>query len=416
MAVALAFEQQNLPICRSTSFQLRLANKNDVAPGCRRTGVESGTSMRITIERSNLLKSLNHVHRVVERRNTIPILSNVLLRADGGSLEMKATDLDLEITEATPAQTEQAGATTVPAHLLYDIVRKLSDGSEVLLATTPDGGSMTVASGRSKFSLQCLPQSDFPDLTAGSFSHTFRLKASDLKMLIDRTQFAISTEETRYYLNGIFIHTIESAGQLKLRAVATDGHRLARADVEAPSGSEGMPGIIIPRKTVGELQKLVDNPDLIVAVEVSDAKIRFTIGSVVLTSKLIDGTFPDYQRVIPQNNDKELKIDCQSFAQAVDRVSTISSERGRAVKLALAEGQLTLIVNNPDSGSATEELPVGYQNDPLEIGFNAKYLLDITAQLSGDEAVFMLADPGSPTLVRDLAGDDALYVLMPMRV
>jgi DNA polymerase-3 subunit beta len=372
--------------------------------------------MRITIERSNLLKSLNHVHRVVERRNTIPILSNVLLKADGQNLDMKATDLDLEITEATPASVEQAGATTVPAHLLYDIVRKLSDGSEVLLATSADGASMTVASGRSKFSLQCLPQSDFPDLTAGSFSHTFRLKATDLKMLIDRTQFAISTEETRYYLNGIFIHTIESKGDLKLRAVATDGHRLARADVDAPSGSEGMPGIIIPRKTVGELQKLVDNPDLTVTVEVSDAKIRFTIGSIVLTSKLIDGTFPDYQRVIPTNNDKELKIDCQSFAQAVDRVSTISSERGRAVKLALTEGQLTLTVNNPDSGSATEELAVGYENDPLEIGFNAKYLLDITAQLSGTEAVFMLADPGSPTLVRDLAGDDALYVLMPMRV
>ncbi|HEV7246445.1 MAG TPA: DNA polymerase III subunit beta [Shinella sp.] len=372
--------------------------------------------MRITLERSNLLKSLNHVHRVVERRNTIPILSNVLLRSDGASLDMKATDLDLEITEATPAQVEQAGATTVPAHLLYDIVRKLSDGSEVALATNADGSSMTVTSGRSKFSLQCLPQSDFPDLTAGSFSHTFRLKATDLKMLIDRTQFAISTEETRYYLNGIFIHTIESNGALKLRAVATDGHRLARADVEAPSGSEGMPGIIIPRKTVGELQKLVDNPELVVTVEVSDAKIRFTIGSIVLTSKLIDGTFPDYQRVIPTNNDKELKIDCQSFAQAVDRVSTISSERGRAVKLALGEGQLTLTVNNPDSGSATEELAVGYDNDPLEIGFNAKYLLDITSQLSGTEAVFMLADPGSPTLVRDLAGDDALYVLMPMRV
>jgi DNA polymerase-3 subunit beta len=372
--------------------------------------------MRITLERSNLLKSLNHVHRVVERRNTIPILSNVLLRSDGASLDMKATDLDLEITEATPAQVEQAGATTVPAHLLYDIVRKLSDGSEVALATNADGSSMTVTSGRSKFSLQCLPQSDFPDLTAGSFSHTFRLKATDLKMLIDRTQFAISTEETRYYLNGIFIHTIESNGELKLRAVATDGHRLARADVEAPSGSEGMPGIIIPRKTVGELQKLVDNPELVVTVEVSDAKIRFTIGSIVLTSKLIDGTFPDYQRVIPTNNDKELKIDCQSFAQAVDRVSTISSERGRAVKLALGEGQLTLTVNNPDSGSATEELAVGYDSDPLEIGFNAKYLLDITSQLSGTEAVFMLADPGSPTLVRDLAGDDALYVLMPMRV
>lgn len=372
--------------------------------------------MRITLERSNLLKSLNHVHRVVERRNTIPILSNVLLRADGASLDMKATDLDLEITEATPANVEQAGATTVPAHLLYEIVRKLPDGAEVLLSTTPDGGSMTVASGRSKFSLQCLSESDFPDLNAGTFSHSFRLKASDFKMLIDRTQFAISTEETRYYLNGIFLHTIESKNALKLRAVATDGHRLARADVEAPAGSEGMPGIIIPRKTVGELQKLMDNPEAMVTFELSDAKIRLTIGSVVITSKLIDGTFPDYQRVIPANNDKEMRVDCSSFAQAVDRVSTISSERGRAVKLALSDGHLTLTVNNPDSGSATEEVAVGYDNDPMEIGFNAKYLLDITGQLSGDDAIFLLADAGSPTLIRDTAGDDALYVLMPMRV
>lgn len=372
--------------------------------------------MRITIERSNLLKSLNHVHRVVERRNTIPILSNVLLRGEGQSLEMKATDLDLEITESTPAQVEQAGGTTVPAHLLYDIVRKLPDGAEVLLATTTDGSAMTVASGRSKFSLQCLPVSDFPDLNAGTFSHSFKVKGSDLKMLIDRTQFAISTEETRYYLNGIFMHTVEAGGDLKLRAVATDGHRLARADVVAPSGSEGMPGIIIPRKTVGELQKLVDGVEGDVSVEISDAKIRVTTGPIVMTSKLIDGTFPDYQRVIPSGNDKEMRVDCATFQAAVDRVSTISSERGRAVKLAIGDGQLTLTVNNPDSGSATDEVPVGYDNDPLEIGFNAKYLLDITQQLSGGEAVFLLADPGSPTVVRDVAGDDALYVLMPMRV
>ncbi len=372
--------------------------------------------MRITIERSNLLKSLNHVHRVVERRNTIPILSNVLLRAEGAGVEMKATDLDLEITEIVPAQVEQAGATTVPAHLLYEIVRKLSDGSEVLLATNPDGATMTVAAGRSKFSLQCLPESDFPDLTAGEFTHSFKIKASELKMLIDRTQFAISTEETRYYLNGIYFHAIENQGKLRLRSVATDGHRLARAEVEAPSGSEGMPGIIIPRKTVGELQKLIDTPDSIIQVELSDAKIRFRINDVVMTSKLIDGTFPDYQRVIPSGNDKEMRVDCQTFAQAVDRVSTISSERGRAVKLALADGQMVLTVNNPDSGSATEELAVSYDNDAIEIGFNAKYLLDITSQLSGDDAIFMLADAGSPTLIRDTTGDDALYVLMPMRV
>jgi DNA polymerase-3 subunit beta len=372
--------------------------------------------MRITLERSSLLKSLNHVHRVVERRNTIPILSNVLLTADGASLELKATDLDLEITEATAAQVERKGATTVPAHLLYEIVRKLPEGAEVMLKMDEDGNAMSVTSGRASFRLQCLPQSDFPELSAGSFSHIFRLEAEAVKNLIEKTQFAISTEETRYYLNGIFLHTHDAGNSLKLRSVATDGHRLARAEIEAPAGSEGMPGVIIPRKTVGELQKLVDNPDVAITIEVSDTKIRFTIGSVILTSKLIDGTFPDYQRVIPTGNDKTLVIDRQSFAAAVDRVSTISSERGRAVKMAIADGQVTLTVNNPDSGSATEELPADYDSDPIDIGFNARYLLDVAGQLSGSEARFMLADAGSPTLIHDAADENTLYVLMPMRV
>lgn len=371
--------------------------------------------MRVVLERSNLLKSLNHVHRVVERRNTIPILSNVLLAAEGANLSLKATDLDLEVTEAIPAMVERAGSTTVPAHLLYDIVRKLPDGAEVMLKLDEDGNAMTVMAGRSSFRLQCLPQSDFPQLSAGTFTHIFRVEAQAIKGLIDKTQFAISTEETRYYLNGIFLHT-HGDQDLKLRAVATDGHRLARSETAAPSGSEGMPGIIVPRKTVSELQKLLDDPEATITVELSDTKIRFTIGPVVLTSKLIDGTFPDYQRVIPTGNDRKLIIDRQSFASAVDRVSTISSERGRAVKLSISSGQVTLAVNNPDSGSATEELAADYDSDPIEIGFNARYLLDVAGQLSGGDARFMLADAGSPTLIHDASDEDTLYVLMPMRV
>ena len=372
--------------------------------------------MRVTLERANLLKSLNHVHRVVERRNTIPILSNVLLRAEGSSLQMTATDLDLEVNEAAPAQVEQAGATTVPAHLLYDIVRKLPDGAEVMLATEPDGATMSVVTGRSQFRLQCLPESDFPQLAAGDFGHTFRLESTALKRLIEATQFAISTEETRYYLNGIYLHTAERDSDIVLRAVATDGHRLARVEMAAPDGAEAIAGIIIPRKTVGEVQKLVDDPDLVVTVEVSDSKIRLTIGSVVLTSKLIDGTFPDYQRVIPSGNDRDMTMDRKSFTDAVDRVSTVSSERGRAVKLALSDGQLTLTVNNPDSGSATEELPAEYESEAMEIGFNARYLLDVAGQLSSNDIKFKFADAGSPTLIEDPDDADALYVLMPMRV
>jgi DNA polymerase-3 subunit beta len=378
--------------------------------------------MRATVERSHLLRSLSHVHRVVERRNTIPILSNVLIRAEGGRMTLKATDLDLEVTETVAAEVGQGGATTVPAHILHDIVRKLPDGAEVSL-DTGDGQQLALKSGRSRFTLQILPEADFPDLTTGEFPTRFQLPAGTLKKLIDRTQFAISTEETRYYLNGIYLHAITVGKKTMLRAVATDGHRLAQAQFDAPEGAEKMAGVIVPRKAVGEIQKLVetggDNP---VDIEISDTKIRVTIpasagaSDVVLTSKLIDGTFPDYARVIPQHNEKILKVDRGEFADAVDRVSTISSERGRAVKVGLADGKMTLSVNNPDSGSATEEVAVDYEGDDIEIGFNSRYLLDVAGQLETKTAEFRLADPGSPTLILDDGAADALYVLMPMRV
>jgi DNA polymerase-3 subunit beta len=372
--------------------------------------------MKVTVERAALLKALGHVHRVVERRSTIPILSNVLLRGEAGSLRLKATDLDIEVTETIPADVVMAGATTVPAHVIYDIVRKLPDGAQVSLEVSGDATQVVIRSGRSRFTLQALPESDFPDLAAGEMPHRFVLAPGDLKRLIEKTQFAISTEETRYYLNGIYLHTIDQGGATMLRAVATDGHRLARVEMPAPDGAAGMPGVIVPRKAVAEIQKLVDDAGDGVVVELSSAKVRLTFNSVVLTSKLIDGTFPDYQRVIPAGNDKRLVVERDEFARAVDRVSTISSERGRAVKLALVDRRLTLSVNNPDSGSATEEIEVDYDSTPLDIGFNARYLLDIAGQLEGDTAVFKLADPGSPTVIQDREGAPALYVLMPMRV
>ncbi len=372
--------------------------------------------MKVTVERAALLKSLGHVHRVVERRNTIPILANVLLRSDKGKLALKATDLDLEVIETLAAEVGPGGSTTVPAHMFYDIVRKLPEGSQIVLESSGDRAALSIRAGRSRFSLQTLPESDFPDLAAGEMSHKFTLAAKDLKRLIDKTQFAISTEETRYYLNGIYLHAAASGKTAKLRAVATDGHRLAQAELDVPKGAEGMPGIIVPRKTVGEVQRLIEDPDAEIAIELSQSKIRFAIGDVVLTSKLIDGTFPDYGRVIPMGNDKTLVVDKPDFANAVDRVSTVSSERGRAVKLALSAGKLVLTVTNPDSGSATEELEVEYDAEPLDIGFNSRYLLDIAGQIEGEVAVLRLADPGSPTLIQDKDTGNALYVLMPMRV
>jgi DNA polymerase-3 subunit beta len=372
--------------------------------------------MKVTVERAELLKSLGHVHRVVERRNTIPILANVLIKADRGKLSMKATDLDLEVIDSVAAEVSQGGATTVPAHMFYEIVRKLPEGAQIVIEGSGDRAVLSLRAGRSRFTLQTLPESDFPDLAAGEMTHSFKLAAADLKRLIDKTQFAISTEETRYYLNGIYLHTAGTAKAATLRAVATDGHRLAQVELPLPQGAAGMPGIIVPRKTVGEVQRLIETGEGEVTIELSAGKIRFSIGDVVLTSKLIDGTFPDYARVIPANNDKSLIVDKKDFEAAVDRVSTVSSERGRAVKLSITGGRLVLSVTNPDSGSATEEIEVEYESDPLDIGFNSRYLLDIAAQIEGEVAVLKLADPGSPTLIQDKDAKGALYVLMPMRV
>lgn len=372
--------------------------------------------MKVTLERNHLLKSLGHVHRVVERRNTYPILANVLIVAEDGRLDLRATDLDIEVTEQVPAMIGTPGTTTVPAQTLYEIVRKLSDGAEVQLETEGDA-QMSIISGRSRFHLACLSADGFPDLKSSEFSHSFSMPCKGLRELIERTQFAISNEETRYYLNGIYLHTIESPEGEILRAVATDGHRMARAEMAAPDGADGMPGIIVPRKTVAELQKLLDGNDDNVEVELSDTKIRFTIGPVVLLSKLIEGTFPDYDRVTPKNNDKRMSVDRATFASAVDRVSTIASERGgKAVKLSANAGLLDLSVTNPDHGTANEELAVDFEFDNFEIGFNARYLLDIVGQIRSDNVIFMFNDSGSPTLVQEDGEANALYVLMPMRV
>ena len=373
--------------------------------------------MNLTIERAALLRALSHVQSVVERRTTIPILSNVLLRAEGGQLALSATDMDLEIVERVPARIERDGQTTAPAHTLYDIVRKLREGSQVELETLGGRNELALRSGRSTFTLACLPPEDYPVMSAGELPHHFALPAAELRGLIDRTRFAISTEETRYYLNGIYLHATKANEVPVVRAVATDGHRLARVEMTAPEGAAGMPGIIVPRKTVLELRKLVDEGgEDEVQIALGETKIRCQVGEAALTSKLIDGTFPDYDRVIPANNDKVLEVECKSFAEAVDRVSTISTERSRAVKLAIEKAGLVVSATSPENGTAVEELEVRYQSTPLEIGFNSRYLLDITEQIGGEYVQFQMSDAGSPTIMRDSADGSALYVLMPMRV
>ncbi|PZU58972.1 MAG: DNA polymerase III subunit beta [Sphingobium sp.] len=359
--------------------------------------------MKATIERATLLKSLSHVQSVVERRNTIPILSNVLIEASAdGAIKLMATDLDLQVVESVSAQVEQAGATTISAHTLFDIARKLPEGSQVSLQAAD--GKMLIQAGRARFNLSTLPRDDFPVIAEGDLPTSFELPAETLKQIM-----------TRYYLNGIYFH-VSDEGSPVLKAAATDGHRLARVTVPRPDGADGMPGIIIPRKCIAELRKLLDEVEGSVQVSLSASKIRFGLGSAILTSKLIDGTFPDYSRVIPTANDKLLKIDPRSFEEGVDRVATIATEKTRAVKMSLDKDKITLSVTSPENGTAAEEVPGAFQGEGFDIGFNARYLLDILGQIDTDIVELHLADAAAPTLIRENDRSPALYVLMPMRV
>jgi DNA polymerase-3 subunit beta len=372
--------------------------------------------MKLTIERAALLKALGHVQSAVERRNTIPILSNVLLSAERDRLTFSATDLDMEIVDEAFAQVDQPGQITAPAHTLYEIVRKLPEGADVSLAFTGEDPRLTVSAGRSRFNLPVLPSGDFPVMSAEGLSARIGVDVNDLMRLMDKTRFAISTEETRYYLNGLYLHTVVDAGVAKLRAVATDGHRLALAEMKAPEGAAGAPGVIVPRKTVAEARRLLEDAGEQVDLQLSPQKVRFELGHASLTSKVIDGNFPDYVRVIPKDNQKVMLADNKLFAQAVDRVATISAEKSRSVRLAIEPGRLVLTVRNMEAGQAVEELEIDYDGDSFELSFNARYLLDVTDQISGETAEFRFGGPNDPALVLDPMDADVQYVLMPLRV
>jgi DNA polymerase-3 subunit beta len=372
--------------------------------------------MKLTIERASLLKALSHVQSVVERRNTIPILSNVLLSADGDGLQLSATDLDMEIRDEAEASISGGGQITAPAQTLYEIVRKLPDGADVQLSFAGDDPRLSIQAGRSRFNLPVLPAGDFPVMSSDGLSSTLSVEKDDLVRLIDKTRFAISTEETRYYLNGLYLHTVTENGETKLRAVATDGHRLALAEMPAPGGATGLPGVIIPRKTVQEARRLLDDVSGQVEFQVSQAKIRFEFARAALTSKVIDGSFPDYVRVIPKGNDKIVIVDNDLLEAAVDRVATISAEKSRSVKLSIEPGKMTLTVRNMEAGQGVEELEIDYDGPSFDIGFNARYLLDVCGQITGDTAELRFADPSSPTLVLDPSDPAVQYVLMPLRV
>lgn len=378
--------------------------------------------LKIKIERAPLLKCLGRLQSIVEKRNTIPILSHIKLDANNGALTLSATDMDLAAVETIAATVEKAGAVTVPAHTFYDIVRKFPDNTTVTLAVEPEKGQVKIQAGNAKFSLSCLSAADFPVLAEGDLPFTFSLSPKETIALIDKARFAMSTEETRYYLNGVYLHVAPASdfsgkkGEEHLKAVATDGHRLARIEVALPAGATGMPGIIVPRKTVSELRKLMEDSSAQVSISLSESKIKFSAGGVTLVSKLIDGTFPDYERVIPVGNTKILEIDAKVLAQAIDRVSTISTEKTRGIKFTISNGNVNLQASSPENGTAQEDVPANFAADTIEIGFNSRYVMEVLAQLEGETAQFLLSDGASPALVRDPADVTALYVVMPMRI
>ena len=377
---------------------------------------DRGLVMKFSIERADLVKAVAQAQSVVERRHTIPILANVQIEATPEGVSFRATDLDTEVVDRAAAHVERPGATTVSAQMLNEIARKLPDGSLVTIAVDGANERLTVQAGRSNFTLATLPTEDFPVMANAEYTANFAAPAPVLRRLFDKSKFAISNEETRYYLNGVYMHVSQGEDGPVLRCVATDGHRLARIDAALPQGAADMPGVIVPKKTVAELRKLLDDDDMQIAVSVSETKVRFATPRITLTSKVIDGTFPDYTRVIPSGNTRKMEVDAKDFARAVDRVATVSSERSRAVKLALDMDRLVLSVNAPDAGTADEELAVAYGDEPLEIGFNAKYLQEIASQVDRENAVFMFNGSGDAALIREGSDLSAVYVVMPMRV
>ena len=370
--------------------------------------------MKFRVDRAIFLKALGHAQSVVERRTTVPILSHILFHAKEGQIKLTATDLDLSYTQDLPAEVTTPGTTTIPAHMLYDIVRKLPANQPLEISTSTPEGHVSISCGRSDFSLPALNGEEFPVFQTQSLPFTFELNSQNLAQLIDATRFAMATEETRYYLNGLYWHTCPESN--KLRIVATDGHRLSRAEIDLPAGAQGMPGVIVSRKTVAEIRKIIDEADERVTISLSENQMRFCFGSVVMISRLIDGTFPDYQRVIPEHNDRSLIVDAKAFSEAVDRVSILTNERSRGVKMSVRPNALTLSVTTSESGSAREELNAKYDHESVEIGFNAKYVIDINSHLTGPEIEFLLSDASAPVMIRDLGNENNLFVLMPMRV
>lgn len=371
--------------------------------------------MKLSISRETLFKQLKHTQSIVEKRTSIAILSNVRLKATGNMLETTATNNDITVQGKTEAFVEQEGVTTVSAHKLFEIVAKIPEGIMVGIDLSNEGDRLSITAGKAQFSLACLNADAFPDMTRVDDGVTFNLPTADLKRILAKALFAVSTEETRQYLNGVYMHVANDGDDTALRFVSTDGHRLARLELSLPEGAKELNGVIIPRRTVVELRKLAETCDEL-KLTINDKKLQAEAGDLIFTSKLIDGTFPDYQRVIPSDNKKEMDVSRQALMQAVDRVSILSHEKSRSIKFGLHKDNLMISANNPDQENALEEVKVEYDNDDIDVGFNAKYLSEIGGHIEGEDMLFYFKDSTSPVIVKDPEDVSSLFVVMPMRI
>ncbi len=371
--------------------------------------------MKFNISRSNFFRTLSHLQGIVDKKNSLPILANILIEANGNLLTLSSTDMDISIIEQINCNVTEDGATTINSQILYDIVRKIDDNSEIEIISN-NGKLLTLRSEGSRFSLSCLPKEDYPIIEKDNSGIDIILNSKILFKLIDKTKFAISNEETRYFLNGLYFNITNEKNKNIVTLVGTDGHRLAKFSHQIDEKIDQVSGVIIPKKTIYELSKLLSEIDKDVNISISSNKVTFIIGNIVFISKLIDGSFPDYKRVIPNENSNILKINRDKLLSAVDRVSTIANEKSPVIKFKLLENILNLNTINTESSTASEDLKISYVGDEIEIGFNSKYIMDIVNNLEDEEILIYLKDNTSPVIIKENSKADLVYVLMPMRV
>ncbi len=371
--------------------------------------------MKFQISKDVIYKSISHLQGIVDKKNTLPVLSNILIEAKNNSLILSSTDMDISIVEKLNCNILEDGATTINSQIFYDIVRKLDDNAEIEIISN-DGKLLTLRASGSRFSLACLPKEDFPIIDQSSGGTNLKINSKVLYKLIDKTKFAISNEETRYFLNGLYFNVFNEDTKTEVTLVGTDGHRLAKFSHQIDQKIDQISGVIIPKKTIYELSKLLSDLDEEIEIIISSNKIIFLINNLVFVSKLIDGSFPDYKRVIPTENNNIVEINREKLLSAVDRVSTIANEKSPVIKFKLIKNILNLNTINNENSTATEDLSLDYDGDEFEIGFNSKYIMDIVNNLEDEIISLNFKDESSPILAKEKSNSKLTYVLMPMRV